>query len=121
MTSFIARRELLRRLAILGVAGAVGCRKEGGSPAPFVLSRDDDEFLDSLERASFAFFEDCTHPHTGLVKDRSLADRNDDREIASIAATCFGLTALCIADNRGWISHERARERVHRTLSFLFD
>ena len=121
MTSFITRRELLRRLAVLGVAGVVGCRTEGGPTAPFVLSWDDNEFLDSLERASFTFFEECTHPQTGLVKDRSLADRNDDREIASIAATGFGLTALCVADNRGWISHERARERARLTLRFLFD
>jgi hypothetical protein len=121
MTSSITRRELLRRLAILSVAGVAGCRKEARPSAPFVLSRADDEFLDDLERASFRFFEECSHPQTGLVKDRSSADRNDEREIASIAATGFGLTALCIADKRGWISPQSARERVRLTLGYLRD
>jgi len=111
----------LRRLAILGVAGVVGCRKEGGSSAPFVLSREDDHFLDELERASFRFFEEDAHPQTGLVKDRSRSDGSDGREIASIAATGFGLTALCIADQRGWLPPQHARGRARLTLRFLRD
>ena len=39
---------------------------------------------------------------------------------ASIASTGFGLTAICIADERGLISHAEARLRVRRTLSFLW-
>lgn len=76
------------------------------------LSSADQDFLDDLERATFRFFDECAHPQTGIVKHRSRADGNDDREIASIAATGFGLTALCIADQHGWMSGQQARERV---------
>ncbi len=111
----------MQRLAILGVAGIVGCRTQRPPGDGSVLSRTDDEFLSELERASFRFFDECSHPQTGLVKDRSLVDRNDDREIASIAATGFGLTALCIAENRGWISPQAARDRVRLALRYLRD
>ncbi len=64
-------------------------------PARPVLSKEDDAFLDELQRATFRFFADCAHPTTGLVKDRNRVSGKDGRHIASIAATGFGLTALC--------------------------
>src|SRR6185295_18993704 len=39
--------------------------------------------------------------------------------VASIAATGFGLTALCIAVERGWIDRSAARERTRNTLRFF--
>ncbi|MDQ5845393.1 MAG: hypothetical protein M3539_08875 [Acidobacteriota bacterium] len=41
------------------------------------------------------------------------------RNVASIAATGFGLTGLCIAAERGWIDAGQARERVRNTLRFF--
>ncbi len=64
------------------------------------LSPADERLLDEVEQASFRYFWECADAQTGLVKDRSGADGPDAREAASIAATGFGLTALCIADQR---------------------
>jgi hypothetical protein len=86
-----------------------------------VLPYDDDRFLDELERASFLFFWESAHPETGLVKDRSRADGRDPREIASIAATGFGLTALCIAHERKYAPRPEIETRVLNTLRFLWD
>jgi hypothetical protein len=132
MPTLLTRRQMLRQSALLTAAGLVGCRRSKpqaqssklqapSSKPAFDLSPADDAFLDELERASFRFFDECAHPQTGLVKDRSLADRNDEREVASIAATGFGLTALCLADERGWLPRTEARERVRRTLRYLRD
>ena len=88
-------------------------------PTKYRFTRDEDEFLELLERASFQFFWDEASPSTGLVKDRSLADGNDSRNVASIAATGFGLTALCIAHQRGWLDPKLIRERVVNTLRFV--
>jgi len=38
--------------------------------------------------------------------------------MASIAATGFGLTALCIADRRGYLPHAQIVERVKTTLEW---
>jgi hypothetical protein len=40
---------------------------------------------------------------------------------ASIASVGFGLTALCIGDERGWVPHQDAYDRSLRVLSFLRD
>ena len=89
-------------------------------PSPSSLSPDDDQFLDGLQRAEFLFFWEQANPQTGLVKDRCNVRTNDSSLAASIASTGFGLTAICIADQRGFITHADARQRVVRALSFLW-
>src|SRR5580692_7465063 len=85
------------------------------------LSTEDDRFLDDLERASFLFFLEQGNPKTGMVKDRcNVHDPNQRAVASSIAATGFGLTALCIGDQRDFISTGDALERVLTTLSFLW-
>jgi hypothetical protein len=90
------------------------------NPAKYHFTADEDKFLEEVERASFQYFWEETNPFTGLVKDRSQADGPDSRVTASIAATGFGLTALCIADHRGWGDKKKISERVRNTLRFAW-
>jgi hypothetical protein len=41
------------------------------------------------------------------------------RDVASIAATGFGLTSLCIAAERNWVPRNQAIERARNTLRFF--
>jgi hypothetical protein len=84
------------------------------------LSHEDDLFLEEVEKGCFQFFWEQTDPGTGLAKDRSKAQGPDTRELASIAATGFGLTGLCIGDMRGYIDPPRALERARVTLRFFW-
>jgi hypothetical protein len=91
------------------------------APPAAPLSPEDDAFLDELEKANHLFFWEQAHPETGLVKDRCNTRATDNGIVASIAATGFGLTALCIAQQRGWISLLDARDRAITTLRFLWE
>ena len=90
-----------------------------GDPTRYRFTPQEDAFLEQVEQACFQFFWDEANPATGLVKDRSQAAGPDSRNVASIAATGFGLTALCIADHRGWQEPRAIRERVATTLRFV--
>lgn len=85
----------------------------------------DDVFLEDLSHRAFLYFQEHSNPTTGLVLDRARADgRAHDAthpsfQIASSAATGFGLTALCTGAERGWITRDAARERTRMTLRFL--
>jgi hypothetical protein len=119
----MTRRKMLWKLGA-GVPLLLGSEASQAVLATFMindsgLSREDDAFLEELERATFRYFTDCAHPETGLVKDRSHVTGEDTREIASIAATGFGLTGLCIADGRGWLPRGEARQRARTALQFL--
>ncbi len=91
----------------------------GANPSSPSLT--DDQFLDQIERASFLYFWEQASPTTGQVKDRALAAGNDTRTVASIAATGFGLTALCIADQRGYMENAAIIARVQATLKFVLN
>jgi len=90
------------------------------SQAAGPLTPQDDKFLDELERATYLYFWEQASPQTGLVRDRFTAHGKDRGGVASIAATGFGLTALCIAEMRGYLSHAQARDRVLATLRSLW-
>jgi hypothetical protein len=93
---------------------------QSGPPANSPLDEADDKFLDEVERATFQYFWDQANPETGIVRDRCNANTPDRSELGSIAATGFGLTALCIAEKRGYVSTAEARGRAINTLRFLW-
>ncbi len=72
-----------------------------------------------MERRACLFFFEQAHPSTGLVLDRARTSGREDRTVASIAATGFGLSALCIASQRGYLAPAVARNRAERTLGYL--
>ncbi len=129
----LSRRDILLQLGGMGLlkvfgghgitlltGGAQGRTAPLLSSAPGVLSPEDDQLLDELEKRSFQFFWEQASPQTGLIKDRCNVLKNDTTVVASIAATGFGLTALCIGEQRGFISSSAARDRVLLTLRFLW-
>ena len=83
------------------------------------FSADDEIFLDELQHKAFLYFWEQSDPVTGLTKDRAGNFADGDRGIASMAATGFGLTALTIADKRGWITREQAYARALACLRHL--
>lgn len=116
------RLWLARLLAAIPVPAlfAAGPGQAGPPALPGPITPEDDSFLDGVEKASFQFFWEQAHPETGLVKDRCNVRKRDTSTVASIAATGFGLTALCIGQQRGWVSQADARHRVLATLGFLW-
>lgn len=128
-TTPLTRREWLARLGktmlvspflnMAIISMSCGGSKTGSNPGPPPLS--DDQFLDEIERAIFLYFWEQASSTTGQVKDRAFAAGNDSRTVSSIAATGFGLTALCIADQRGYMPSANIVARVRATLSFLLN
>jgi len=117
----LTRRELLRIFQASALAVPLAwlptcssSHKNSGSS-----QQTDDQLLDEIQRASFDFFWIEAGSATGQVKDRALAAGNDTRTMASIAATGFGLAALCIGDSRGYKSSADIKERVRTTLRFI--
>lgn len=126
----LTRRELLERGAFAAAAWPIARLAWSVPPLAesatasyplntFALSANDDRLLDEISQAAFQFFWEETNPHTGLIKDRSMANNPDPRMIASIAATGFGLTGLCIAAQRGWQPAEKIAQRVRDCLKYL--
>ena len=119
----IPRREFLRDAALAALGAGPAARLLPAAvpqPAGFILSPEDDAFLEELEKANFQYFWEQTDPQTGMTRDRCNTRINDNNVVASIAATGFGLTALCIGEKRGYVSYQAAKSRALATLRFLW-
>src|SRR5437867_4914033 len=78
-------------------------------PHPFASN---DEFLDYVQGANFDYFWYLGNPANGLVPDRTA-----NGSACSIAAVGFGLTAIGIGIDHGWISRIQGAARVLTTLT----
>jgi hypothetical protein len=97
-------------------------RITGAVASHYTLSKLDIDLLDETARRSFRYFMENTDLHTGLVLDRALVNGGQEpnaEHAASIAATGFGLTAFCIAEDHRWIGPEAAKMRVLAALRFF--
>ncbi len=132
-----SRRSVLQQMAAMSLALPLAHTRpspfltsaalQGATPAgpapmpqPTSLTPEDDDVLNQIEQAAFLFFWEQGNPQTGLIKDRCNVRTKDTSTAASIASTGFGLTAICIAHQRGFVSNADARLRVVQTLSFLW-
>ena len=115
------RRAFLKSAGSLAVATRFPVSFARADDENDVFTKSDEVFLEELERACFQFFWESTEPTTGLSPDRAHADGSNKPDIASIASTGFGLSALCIAHKRGWQNADEITARVQVTLHFLRD
>ncbi len=72
---------------------------------------DDEAFLDFVMQTAFDYFWYEANPENGLVRDRSRPG-----SAASVAAVGFGLSALTVGIDHGWITRAEGVERVLTTL-----
>ena len=111
----VSRRRFVSSLLTGGATLAIAPTLLRAEPAP----DENDRLLEELERRACVFFQEAADPKTGLILDRVRVKGRETRSIASIAATGFGLSALCIGDDRGYISRKTAKAQVLRTLDEL--
>ncbi|HSF31163.1 MAG TPA: glucoamylase family protein [Candidatus Tectomicrobia bacterium] len=102
------------RVRAVDTAGRESLDSATINATPQVL--DDEAFLDLVQRTAFDYFWYEANPENGLIKDRS-----SDASLSSIAAVGFGLSALTVGIDRGWIEREAGRARVLATLQFLWN
>ena len=76
----------------------------------------DDAFMSYLQEANFDYFWYAANPANGLIPDRSTTG-----SACSIASVGFGLTAIGIAIDHGWITRDQGAARVLTTLNTFWN
>jgi hypothetical protein len=114
------RRDCLKLIA--GAALLPTFAASAVSTTSGAITADDEAFLDDMQRRGCLYFAEQAGAQSGQVLDRAAATNTDGkldpRRLASIAATGFGLTSLCIAEKRGYQPRAQVLEQVRRTLRF---
>jgi len=118
--SLLAKGAVAYPLATCGLHGLTHGHAAPSQAIPPDLRLTDEQLLEEIVSRAFQYFWTEAGPRTGLIRDRALADGGvDNRRVASIAATGFGLAALCIGHRRGYLPPHQISHRVYATLNFL--
>ncbi len=80
------------------------------------LRQADENMLEQLQMAHFRYFQEYSHPTTGLTLDRSRTGAP-----SSVAATGFALTAFPVAAQRGWITRKEAADHALKVMRTLWN
>lgn len=85
-------------------------------------SLSDDELLDKVQRQTFDYFWEGAEPTSGLARERIHIDGiypSNDKDIVTIGGSGFGLMAILVGVERGFITREQALERYEKAVGFL--
>jgi len=116
-----SRREFLFTTAGAIVAGKTAFPANVPSPAARKLKPDERQFLEDYKKRCFRYFWEQWDHRTGMFMDRARLDgAPSGGYVASSAATGFGLTALCIGAEHGWVPKAQARARTLATLRYFW-
>jgi len=74
----------------------------------------DDELLDLVQRQTFRYFYDFAHPASGMARER-----NTSGDVVTTGGTGFGVMALIVAMERGFITRNEGLAHMDKMLDFL--
>jgi hypothetical protein len=79
----------------------------------------DDALLELVQRQTFGYFWDFAHPKSGMARDRSGPAGGGSNDLLAVGGTGFGIMAMIVAVERGWISRAEAVGRLIDMLDYL--
>ncbi|MGV3539435.1 MAG: glucoamylase family protein [Rufibacter sp.] len=79
----------------------------------------DEQLLDLVQKQTFKYFWDFGHPVSGMARERSNEAYDYGNEVVTTGGTGFGVMAIIVAAERGWITREQAAERTLKIVKFL--
>lgn len=74
----------------------------------------DDDLLTKVQQQTFKYFYDFAHPASGMARER-----NSSGSTVTSGGTGFGIMALIVGVERGFITRQQALDRMDRILDFL--
>lgn len=74
----------------------------------------DDELLTMVQQYTFRYFYDFAHPVSGLTRER-----NTSGDIVTTGGSGFGIMALLVGIERGFITRQEGIDRILKIIAFL--
>lgn len=109
--TFISMKSL--RINLLLGAFLVALIHTGCKPEP-VLQLNDEKLLDLVQHQTFKYFYDFAHPVSGMA-----LERNTSGDIVTSGGSGFGVMALIVGMERGYITRQEGMEQLSRIIDFL--
>jgi len=79
----------------------------------------DSALLDIVQRQTFKYFWDFSHPVSGMARERSNEAYGYGNEVVTTGGTGFGVMAVIVATERKWITRDTAAKHLLKMVNFL--
>lgn len=107
----------------------LGCKSEGkkadhkiSETKTDLVDLTDDQLLDTVQKQTFDYFWDGAEPNSGLARERLHMDDEyptSPKNTVTIGGSGFGLMAILVGVERGFITRQQALERYEQIVDFL--
>ena len=74
----------------------------------------DEDLLTLVQKQTFKYFWDFGHEYSGMARERTTSG-----DVVTTGGTGFGVMAMLVAAERGFITRQQAVERVQKIVTFL--
>ena len=92
-------------------------KKSEQSAQASLFAMPDELLLEFIQRQTFKYFWEFAHPNCGMACERN---SEEYRNVVTTGGSGFGLMAMIVASERGWISFADLIDRINQILDFLF-
>jgi hypothetical protein len=85
-------------------------------------SLSDDELLDTVQYQTFQYFWDGAEPNSGMARERIHMDGvypQNDQDVITLGGSGFGVMAILVGIERGYITRDQALTRYQTIVDFL--
>jgi hypothetical protein len=94
-------------------------RSSGFTPAQRQTNLSDTALVELVQKQTFNYFWEFAHPVSGMALERSNVAYDYGNEVVTTGGTGFGIMAIIVAANRGWISRDTAAKDLLKMVKFL--
>jgi hypothetical protein len=111
-------------LIILGINGCAGNKGNSSGKIPNTSTKEisDDSLLTLVQYKTFQYFWDGAEPVSGMARERYHVDNiypENDKNVVTTGGSGFGLMAMLVGIERGFITREEGYSRVNHIVGFL--
>ena len=79
----------------------------------------DEQLLDMVQKQTIRYFWDFAHPISGLARERSNVAFEYGSEVTTTGGTGFGVMALIVGVERGWLPRDTVAKHLLKMVKFL--
>lgn len=80
----------------------------------------DTALMELVQKQTFRYFWDFAHPVSGMARERSNESFGYGGEVVTTGGTGFGVMAIIVAAERGWVSRDTAARHLRKLVNFLW-
>jgi len=100
-------------------AGQLSQKKDAKGKIGIQKNLSDTALLTLVQKQTFKYFWDFAHPVSGMARERSNPAYGYGDEVVTTGGTGFGVMAVIVATQRGWITRDSAARHLLKMVAFL--